>query len=249
MNSASNINNLPNLYNDEPMGESPIYQIYNSQLDLKKTIETNFCFQIINVKRLNTLNATQSSQETNKNQDVYSLTLSDEQYFYNGFILLCDKNSGDINNFDIIIVKSLSLVTIRERQKLFAIKNFSIVGNAKSLLGNPENILLIPNSNAEENLTKIYYQPGSNNLSNFNANLTNDNSYRGNNISLNINNRNFSSNQNYEIYPNEIDENSNINNINPNNVKNSLLNQQESNQGRLFFMIINSSLGLIKVKF
>lgn len=144
---ASDVIKSEKIFYGEDSSESPIHLIYNANISQKTTIETDFILQIMNIKELNKI---QYMQENSKNNHMLFLTLSDQQYFYNGFILILDKNSMDLNNFDIIRVNSLTIIASKGKQKLFVIKKYNIVGNRDALTGNPKNVTLLSNIEVNE---------------------------------------------------------------------------------------------------
>ena len=101
--------------------DSPIRQIYNLKTSQKTTIDLNFTLQIIYIKQLDNIS---SLQQNKKNTNILSLTLSDQEYFYNGFILVLDKNLPELALYDLIDIRSLTVFSNSGKQKLFVIKNY-----------------------------------------------------------------------------------------------------------------------------
>lgn len=136
MNSANSNNNYEKFLPQNQI-YSPISQITNLKINQKTTIETNFCLQIIGIKKLDKKPSIQDSN--NKNSNMYLLNLSDNYFSYNGFIV-CDKNALDLHALDIIEVFSILVLPTEKQQKLLLIKNYNLVGKADKILGNPQHI-------------------------------------------------------------------------------------------------------------
>lgn len=148
-----------NIEND--ISESPINQIFNLQTNQKTTIPFNFTLQIINIKPLQ-LEKISSLLDSNKNNNLLSLTLSDQIYFYNGFILFEEKNSHNLNLWDLIDVQSLTIFSnAGGNKKIFVIKNFNLNKKFNRLIGSPRNITNLSqenqiNSNQSSNSNIIF---------------------------------------------------------------------------------------------
>ncbi len=143
-NKKINFNNNPEEYSEQQQVDSPISQIFNLKITQKTLIQINFTLQIIGIKELNNL---QSNKDINKNKEMLCLNLSDNFFFYNGF-LVSDKNAFDL--YDIVEIHSLNVVPT-QRQKLFVIKNFRVIDKANGVVGNPINIAKFNYNNSNFN--------------------------------------------------------------------------------------------------
>lgn len=133
---SANSSNINEGYFPQDKLETPISQIYNMKISQRTAIETNFTLQIIGIKKLEKKPA---MQDSNRNNNMFCLNLSDNIFSYNGFIVV-DRTAMDLNILDLIKVYSLNILPTEKQQKLFVIKNYEIVGKGDGVLGNPQNI-------------------------------------------------------------------------------------------------------------
>jgi hypothetical protein len=168
MNSSSqNYISTANENEDISTEETPISQIYNSQYNQKTFIDTRFTLQIIHIKKLDK-DKFPSFQNSEKYNNIFSLTLSDEDYHFNGFIVLLDKNQPLLELYDIIDVYNLVIIPNKNQQrfqKLILIKHFKVQKKLNYLLGNPRKI----NKKPEDQEQSEYYS--NNQIHNGNNNI------------------------------------------------------------------------------
>jgi hypothetical protein len=158
-------NDNQNKNQDISFEETPLTQVYNFQLRInqKTSFRVNFTLQIFQIKKIEKYPSLQNSE---RNNDIFNLTLSDEDYFLPGFILLVHKNEPLLEVYDLIDVYDLVIIpNIKNNQKLLHIKDFKLVKKLNYLLGQPKRI----NKNHEEE------QYSGNYSNNQNCNFNNNN--------------------------------------------------------------------------
>lgn len=131
---TSNPNDFNENFYSQEQQVSPISEIFNMKISQKTTIKTNFSLQIIGIKQLEKLPSQTDQEKTN----LFCLNLSDKCFFLNGF-LVYDKNSCDLDLFDILEIYSLHIIP-KENKKIYVLKDYCKIANAEGIIGHPQNI-------------------------------------------------------------------------------------------------------------
>jgi replication factor A1 len=97
----------------------------------KKTHDVNYTLQILNLKRC--------EQKKDSTNIMFTATLSDSNYKYNGFVIFADPSSSEqIETNDIIKVSAITSTNLESKKnRLFVVKKFEIIGKSDDVIGAP----------------------------------------------------------------------------------------------------------------
>ena len=116
--------------------------------------------------------------------NIYSLSLMDINYKYNGFIILFDSNSSP-NIGDIINIKTISFIQHDSPNKIILILKYEIIENNAELINHPREMKLIKMQSEKKDIEKEkILSPTSDNISKVKL-------IKKNEIKLNISNQNI----------------------------------------------------------
>jgi replication factor A1 len=97
----------------------------------KKTHEVNHYLQILNLKKCD--------QRRDSSSIMFTATLSDSNWKYNGFVIFADPSGNEeLEAFDIIKVLTITPTNLESKKnRLFVIKKYEFVCKGNSLIGSP----------------------------------------------------------------------------------------------------------------
>jgi hypothetical protein len=120
--------------NTQALSANAILDLFELNSSEKKVYEVDMNLQILNIKSCDS-----SGQTKGGSNEMFTATLSDSKFKYNGFIIFKCTDSDAINETDIIRVINVTPANLKsQKSRVFIIKKYELISKGGDLLGEPE---------------------------------------------------------------------------------------------------------------
>lgn len=118
----------------QALSANAILDLFELNASEKKVYEVDMNLQILNIKICDS-----SSHSKGGNNEMFTATLSDSKFKYNGFIIFKGTDSDALNDADIIKVMNVTPANLKsQKSRVFIIKKYELISKGGDLLGEPE---------------------------------------------------------------------------------------------------------------
>ena len=120
--------------NTNQLSANAIYDLFDLNATEKKTYEVEMNLQILNIKICDS-----TSHQKGGNSEMFTATLSDSKFKYNGFIIFKVTDSEPLKDGDVIKVITVTPANLKsQKSRVFIVKKYELISKGGEVIGDPE---------------------------------------------------------------------------------------------------------------